>query len=156
MPQVVAPPVSPQLSDIQLFAKAYFNLELTSDQLEVIDAVTKGKRLVGAYKPGRPTAMKVMRAYIAEGLKPGGRVRLPEHPLPPRPPKMKGVTQTGKILALIKRPGGAFNFELARVALKYSSRITDLRHEGWQITAERQYLKNGKASNTFRYRLAGQ
>jgi hypothetical protein len=48
---------------------------------------------------------------LLEGLKPGGRVRLPVHPIPPvDKKKMKGFTQEGKILAMIKRPGGAYNF----------------------------------------------
>lgn len=70
--------------------------------------------------------------------------------------KAKPVTQSGKLLAMIKRPGGAFNYELSRVALKYDSRIFELRRDGHNIICERQYLKNGRASNTFLYRIAGE
>lgn len=156
MPELVAPPIQPIESDIALFAKAYFNIELTKQQLEVIDAIARGRELrLVRRRAGVSIAQKVLRAYIDEGLKPGGRVRLPQHHLPPRAPKMKGVTQEGKVLALIKRPGGAYNFELSRIALKYTSVISALRKDGHDIIAERQYLKNGRASNTYRYRLGG-
>lgn len=156
MPKIDLPPPRPMQSDIELFAKAYFNIELTSYQLQLIDHIAKGKPMRRGARLGVATATKVLNAYIGEGLKPGGRVRLPQHPLPPRPAKMKGFTQEGKVLAMIKRPGGAYNFELSRFALKYTSVISELRKDGHNIIAERQYLKNGKASNTFRYRLAGQ
>lgn len=83
---------------------------------------------------------------------------MPQIKLPPVEPmeKVKPVTQSGKILALIKRPGGALNWELSRVALQYHARIFYLRQDGHNIIAERQYLKNGRASNTFRYRMGGQ
>lgn len=156
MPQVEPPAVQPIESDFELFAKAYFNIHLTSWQLQYIKAMSQDRRIVGAMRAGRTTAKKVMQAYIAEGLKPGGRVRLPNHPLPPvDKSKLKGLTQEGKILAMIKRPGGAYNFELSRFALKYTSVISELRKDGHDIVADRQYLKNGKASNTWRYRLGG-
>lgn len=156
MPQVKPPAPKPIESDIALFAKAYFNIELTSWQLQILEAYSKGKMVTASKKSGLTTARKVMFAYLAEGLKPGGRVRLPQHSLPPRPEKMKGLTQVGKILTMIKRPGGAYNFELSRFALKYTSVISSLRKDGHSIVADRQYLKNGKASNTWRYRLGGQ
>lgn len=153
----VKPPVQPMLSDIELFAKAYFNIELTKLQLQIIDAYARGKQVTASRKAGLTVTRNIMFAYLKEGLKPGGRVRLPQHPLPPRDTKkLKGFTQEGKVLALIQRPGGAYNFELSRVALKYTSVISELRKDGHDIIAERQYLKNGKASNTYRYRLAGQ
>jgi hypothetical protein len=158
MPELVVPPIQPAISDFERFAKAYFNLELTSAQLQVVRAIADGKAVSHriSRRAGIATVNKIAREYIHEGLKPGGRVRLPEHPLPPRGPKMKGVTQEGKVLALIQRPGGAYNFELSRVALKYTSVISSLRKDGHDIIADRQYLKNGKASNTYRYRLGGQ
>lgn len=157
MPRVEPPAVQPIESDFELFAKAYFNIHLTSWQLQYIKAMSEDKRITGAMRAGSTTAKKVMQAYIAEGLKPGGRVRLPKHPLPPvDKTKLKGLTQEGKILAMIKRPEGAYNFELSRFALKYTSVISELRKEGHDIVADRQYLKNGKASNTWRYRLGGQ
>ena len=156
MPQVQPPPVQPIESDIALFAKAYFNIHLTSWQLQYINAMAHDRRIVGAMRVGKTTAKKVLQAYIDEGLKPGGRVRLPKHPLPPvDKSKLKGLTQEGKILAMIKRPGGAYNFELSRFALKYTSVISELRKDGHDIVADRQYLKNGRASNTWRYRIGG-
>lgn len=160
MPRIEPPAIQPMQSDIQLFAKAYFNIELTSYQLDVLKAISsKPTRITIRHgqRSGYNTALKVFRAYIAEGLNPGGRVRLPKHPLPPvDKTKLKGLTQEGKILAMIKRPGGAYNFELSRFALKYTSVISELRKDGHSIVADRQYLKNGKASNTWRYRIGGQ
>lgn len=157
MPRIEPPEVKPMKSDIELFAKAYFNIELTSYQKDFIKSFATDTHVISAGKKmGRTTAFKVVKAYIAEGLKPGGRVRLPKHPLPPvDKSKLKGLTQEGKILAMIKRPGGAYNFELSRFALKYTSVISALRKDGHSIVADRQYLKNGKASNTWRYRLGG-
>ena len=43
MPQVQPPPVRPIKTDIELFAKAYFNIELTSYQMEIIAMVSTGK-----------------------------------------------------------------------------------------------------------------
>ncbi len=154
MPQVIPPPPKPIESDIELFAKAYFNIHLTSHQLRLISDIANGREIRISRRMGRRTAEKVLKDYIAEGIKPGGRARLPLHPLPPRE-KMKGVTQVGKVLAMIKRPGGAYNFELSRIALKYTSVISDLRKDGHEIVADRQYLKNGRASNTYKYRLIG-
>lgn len=145
-------------SDIEIFAKAYFNIELTKQQMEYIRALAAPHRnnlFRISRRAGTTTADKVWRLYIQEGLKPGGRARLPMYDLPVRE-KIKGVTQEGKVLRMIKRPGGAFNFELSRIALKYTSVISSLRKDGHEIVAERQYLKNGRASNTFKYRLAGQ
>lgn len=157
MPRIEPPAPQPMQSDIALFAKAYFNIDLTSSQLQFIDAIAKGRSIIKARKMGHTTANMIIRAYLAEGLKPGGRVRLPKHPLPPvDKKKLKGLTQEGKILAMIQRPGGAYNFELSRFALKYTSVISELRKDGYDIVADRQYLKNGKASNTWRYRLGGQ
>ena len=159
MPRIETPEPKPMLSDIQLFAKAYFNIDLTDAQMQMIAMVSTGKpmkELRFGKRSGKTTAQKVILAYLQEGLKLGGRVRLPKHPLPPvDKKKMKGFTQEGKILAMIKRPGGAYNFELSRFALKYTSVISELRKDGHDIVADRQYLKNGKASNTWRYRLGG-
>ncbi len=147
-----------KLSDIELFAKAYFKIELTDYQLQMIAIIAAGRDLKDqriSRKRGQTTAKKVTLAYLQEGIKLNGRMRLPQYNLPVRE-KIKGVTQEGKVLAMIKRPGGAFNFELSRYALKYTSVVSALRKDGHEIIAERQYLKNGRASNTFLYRLAGQ
>lgn len=163
MPRIEPPAIQPmskqQISDFERFAKAYFGIELTSWQLELIEALTRADvPLKGGKQMGKNTALKVFRAYIKEGIDPNGRARLPQFELPAHlgRTKTKAVTQSGRILELISRPGGAFNFELSRIALKYDSRIHELRHDGHAIICERQYLKNGKASNTFLYRLAGQ
>jgi len=157
MPKIIPPPAKPIECDIALFAKAYFNIQLTSAQMQMIAELSTGRGIKGfalAKQSSKSIAYKVVLAYLQEGMKPGGRVRLPQHPLPPRE-KMKGFTHEAKVLALIQRPGGAYNFELARVALKYTSVISVLRQEGHNIVADRQYLKNGKASNTWKYRIGG-
>ena len=157
MPRVEPPAPQPIECDIALFAKAYFNIDLTREQLAIIDATAHGRQIVKRRQMGLTTANKIIKAYLLEGLQPGGRVRLPKHPLPPvDKKKLKGLTQEGKILAMIQRPGGAYNFELSRFALKYTSVISELRKDGYDIVPDRQYLKNGKASNTWRYRLGGQ
>lgn len=58
--------------------------------------------------------------------------------------------QAAAILALLKerRSVGAMNHELAEISLKYTSRISDLRAQGYKVLCERQ------AGRTFRYRLA--
>jgi len=121
MPQVIPPTPRPIKTDIELFARAYFNIELTSYQMEIIALVASGK--------------------------PIGDI----HSLPPRPAKLKGVTQAGKILNAIKQPGGAYNWQLSRIALKYTSVISDLRKDGHDIEAVRQYNKKGKATDTWLY-----
>lgn len=163
MPRVEPPPVNTgrQISDIERFAKAYFNIELTSHQMEYIAmcaAGTKSIVLQMRRQTGIQTANKVILAYLQEGMKPGGRVRLPQIALPAHlgRTKTKAKTQSGRILELVSRPGGAFNFELSRIALQFCARIHELREDGHAIICERQYLKNGKASNTFLYRLGGQ
>lgn len=161
MPRV-EPPLEPmgkkQISDFERFAKAYFNIQLTSWQLQYAWSLANDTPVRGGKQMGRTTVEKVFKLYIAEGIKPDGRARLPQFALPGHlgRTKTKAKTQSGRILELISRPGGAFNFELSRIALKYDSRIHELRHDGHAIICERQYLKNGKASNTFLYRLAGQ
>ena len=68
--------------------------------------------------------------------------------------KPKPVTQHAKVLAAIKNaPNGAPNHELSKLALKYTSVISDLRKDGHNILAVRQTLSNGKAASTWRYYL---
>lgn len=163
MPRVEPPPVQPmgrqQISDIERFAKAYFGIELTKQQLEFIRAVAQGKTtMLVRRRAGVTTAQKVMHLYLQEGIKPDGRARLPQFELPAHlgRQKLKNKTQHGRVLEMIKRPGGAFNFELSRISLRYGGTIFELRKDGHDIVTERQYLKNGKASNTFLYRIAGE
>lgn len=162
MPQVQPPPVHPgrQISDIERFAIAYFGIELTSAQLGILQGVINGIRIRSNFpkKIGVSTIEKVLKAYLTEGNKPDGRARLPQFNLPAHlgRQKLKNKTQHGRVLEMIKRPGGAFNFELSRISLRYGGTIFELRKDGHNIVTERQYLKNGKASNTFLYRIAGQ
>lgn len=159
MPKVEAPPIEKMPLDIQVFARAYFNIELTSYQLKFIEAMSKGQTLHGGKAVGKSTARKVALAYLQAGTQPYGRSRIIDRPVPPQhhdKEKFKALTQEGKILHLIKRPGGAMNFELSRVSLRYGASVFNLRRDGYDIITERQYLKNGRASNTYRYRMAGQ
>lgn len=70
---------------------------------------------------------------------------------------MDALLQQTKVLNAIKDSGrnGIENFKLSRIALKYTSVISVLREDGYNIVAERDLLKNGRASNTWRYRLIG-
>lgn len=65
------------------------------------------------------------------------------------------LTQHGRVLKKLQERGnrGATNYELSRIALKYTSVVSSLRQEGHNILAERQLLKNGRPSNTWRYYL---
>lgn len=162
MPRIEAPEIEPmgkaKISDIERFAKAYFGMELTKQQLEVMKAVIQGKDLkLVRRRAGSSHAQRILYKYMLEGLKPDGRARLPQMSLPAHlgRNKLRAVTQEGRVLEMIKRPGGAFNFELSRIALKYTSVISELRKEGHKIVAHRQYLKNGRASNTYLYTIGG-
>lgn len=156
MAKIIAPPQEQRLTDLQLFAKAYFNIDLTSNQIEMMEALAEGKpvstRIMRRY--GITNVNRIIAAYIKAGLDPHGRHRLPQIHLPPNR-EIKGVTQHGRILNAIKQ-GGAFNFELSRIALKYTSVISELRKDGHTIIAERQIGRNGKKSNTFKYYLIGE
>jgi hypothetical protein len=62
-------------------------------------------------------------------------------------------SQCKKILELLKARGnqGATNYELAQIALKYTSRVSDLREQGWRILSTCESMKKG----VFRYHLLG-
>lgn len=49
----------------------------------------------------------------------------------------ESLTQTARILKLLKANGSATNRELNRIAYRYSARIADLRVEGWDILSVR-------------------
>ncbi len=155
MPQVIPPAPRPIKTDIELFARAYFNIELTSYQMQMIAMIAAGKPLtemrVSRRQTGKTMVNKIIYAYLQAGIRTNGRARLPMHPLPPRPPKLKGVTQAGKILSAINQPGGAYNWQLSKIALKYTSVVSDLRKDGHEIEAVRQYNKKGKATDTWLY-----
>lgn len=154
-----APQPLPVQTDIQLFAKAYFNIELTSYQMEYIAILAAGGKTDRIRRPraGIKTADKVVLAYLQAGVSAHGRDRLPSAHVNHLQPKsrererIKGVTQAGRILNAIKRPDGAFNWELSRIALKYTSVISDLRKDGHDIIAHRMYNKKGKATDTWLY-----
>jgi hypothetical protein len=68
--------------------------------------------------------------------------------------KSKPVSQEGRILMLLKRNGnkGTPNYQLAKIALNYTMRISELRKDGYNIYAERQY-HNGRWTGTWLYYL---
>jgi hypothetical protein len=66
--------------------------------------------------------------------------------------KTQDLSQADRVLKLIKRSPGITNYQLAQTALKYSSRISELRQDGYGIRAVRVW-KDGKATGTFRYYL---
>jgi hypothetical protein len=55
---------------------------------------------------------------------------------------MDKLTQTAKILKLLKKNGEATNYELYKICLRYSARLHDLRQEGNIITSE--HVKGSK------------
>lgn len=158
MVKVNDPPKQTLKSDIEIFAKAYFGIELTSYQMDYIRALANPRRhnvFRINRRAGITTADKVFREYINQGLDVNGRMRMPMTNLP-KHEKPKGKTQEARVLEMVKRPGGAFNFELSRYSLRYGHFIYSLRLEGHNIVTERQFLKNGRASNTYRYYLIGE
>lgn len=68
----------------------------------------------------------------------------------------KKLSQEQKILrTLIKADTfGVTNYQLSKLALKYTSVVSDLRKEGHNIVCVRDTLPNGRASNTYRYYLS--
>lgn len=65
------------------------------------------------------------------------------------------MTQEERILRALIRADyhGLTNYDLSRLALKYTSVVSDLRKDGHSIVCVREKLKNGRASNTYRYYL---
>lgn len=66
------------------------------------------------------------------------------------------MLQTSRALKMLKKAGnkGIENHVFPRYGiLRYSSVISDLRDAGYVISVERKYLKNGRASNIYIYRL---
>lgn len=70
---------------------------------------------------------------------------------------MDSTSQATKIYRTIKKRNrwGVPNYDLARISLKYSSRIAELRKDGHNITAVRQY-KDGRATGTWLYYVDGE
>ena len=66
------------------------------------------------------------------------------------------MTQIGRVLNELKKAGnkGVTNHHLSRLALKYTSVISELRHDGYDIYCERQrFIFTKRFSNTYRYYL---
>lgn len=51
---------------------------------------------------------------------------------------INGMTQTGRILKLLKTQGTVTNRDLNKIAYRYSARIHELRREGHDILAVRE------------------
>ena len=68
----------------------------------------------------------------------------------------KKLSQEQRVLrTLIKADTfGVTNYQLSRLALKYTSVISDLRKDGHNIVCVRERLPNGRASNTYRYYIS--
>jgi len=68
----------------------------------------------------------------------------------------KKLSQEQRVLrTLIKADTfGVTNYQLSRLALKYTSVVSELRKEGHNIVCVREKLPNGRASNTYRYYLS--
>lgn len=68
---------------------------------------------------------------------------------------MSNLSQTSTILKLLRKAGNkgvANHIFPANKILKYSSRITELREQGYNIYCERQYYK-GRATGVYLYYL---
>ena len=50
----------------------------------------------------------------------------------------ESLSQTARILKLLKTNGSATNRELNRICFRYGARLHDLRREGWEITSVRE------------------
>lgn len=61
--------------------------------------------------------------------------------------------QTDRVLALIKRPGGATNWELSRVAVDYRGAVRALRVDGYKVITHRLKFASNKRSKTWLYTL---
>lgn len=68
----------------------------------------------------------------------------------------KKLRQEQKVIrALVKADTfGLTNYQLSKLALKYTSVVSDLRKNGHNIVCVREKLPNGRATNTYRYYLS--
>ena len=66
---------------------------------------------------------------------------------------VKTDTQSARVLALIKRPGGATNWELSRVATDYKEAVRALRVNGHKIKTRHLRFATNKRSKTWLYTL---
>lgn len=66
---------------------------------------------------------------------------------------MTYLSQSSRIIKTLREnKRGVENYKLARISLKYSSRIAELRQDGYNIYAERQKRK-GKCTGVWKYYL---
>jgi hypothetical protein len=69
---------------------------------------------------------------------------------------MRKLTQDELILKMLRKAKsrGVRNYEFANHRiLRYGARLETLRKDGYTILTEREYLKNGRATNVFVYTL---
>ena len=68
---------------------------------------------------------------------------------------MNKDTQHAKIIKMLRAsPFGVPNYKFPQYGmLSYTKRISELRADGYNITMERQYLSNGRATGVFIYSL---
>lgn len=59
------------------------------------------------------------------------------------------------VLALIKRPGGATNWELSRVTVDYREAVRALRANGYKVRTHRLKFASNQQSKTWLYTLRG-
>lgn len=59
------------------------------------------------------------------------------------------------VLALIKRPGGATNWELSRVTVDYREAVCALRANGYKVRTHRLKFASNQQSKTWLYTLRG-
>lgn len=65
-------------------------------------------------------------------------------------------SQHAKMIRMMRRApsAGVANFMFANAGiLSYTKRVSELRQDGWNIQAIRQYDRQGKATGTWRYKL---
>jgi hypothetical protein len=66
---------------------------------------------------------------------------------------MDNTSQATKIFQAIKNSNGIENWKLARIALNYRGRISELRQDGHNIYCERQVDRHGRWTGTWKYYL---
>jgi hypothetical protein len=141
-------------TDIELFADVWMGIKLQPRHLKVMEMVIQGLDILDTNNFSTETIKtsgKVLMAYIQAGLSQTGTPKLPMPGPETRAKTTRGMSQVARVLKAIKQPGGAYNWQLARIALKYTSVISCLRIAGHNIKAQRQYDRNGKPTETWLY-----
>lgn len=113
---------------------------------QIADRVTK--QIANKYQYFTTGARDDIRSLIIREFSPIV-VQQQELPLTSSDEKVNGE-QSEKILQLLKqrRSQGATNWELAEIALKYTSRVSNLREQGYRVECRRE------AGRIWRYRLS--